>query len=268
MSDSPVCPICRNKVDENSENAVKCPQCHILYHDDCIEYIGYKCAGCNTIIEKKPKDKVRDFFVVNETRKVPVEEADSAVTIGELIGAAIKRFQLPDRDEQGNAVKYRMILQRTGKLLKEDISLANVGIRKNDEIGLVSEILIGKSPTTPQSNIPPDAVTFSAPILIPKPDDLAINLVPSDTIYRLEEYRSDQIRWEAVLWVFIGAILGTIVNWVTSDPITISRVSLILVGVFAIIAVVIGFAVREYKGRAERIKREILALNRPAEKNK
>jgi 4-amino-4-deoxy-L-arabinose transferase-like glycosyltransferase len=103
-------------------------------------------------------------------------------------------------------------------------------------------------------------IEITAPIYIPARDKLAIGLVPSDYVYRLEEYRSDERRWESVMWALIGAVLGIIVNWVNTDPPSISRNSLILIGILAVMIVITWMAVRDYRKRADKIKEQILSF--------
>lgn len=211
-------------------------------------------------------EKVKNFFVIYETRKVPVEQADSDVTINKLISSFMRKIELPTTDEFGNAVRYRMRLHRTGQILAGRSSLARAGIREGDELEVISDILVGKKPSpreTPEEVFA--AVNFSAPIMIPKPMSLAVNLVPSDIVYQLEEYRSDQMRWEAVMWAFLGAIFGIIANWVTADPIATSRTSLILLVVFTIMTSITWFAVKDYKSRAERMKKRLLSFKDSSE---
>jgi len=107
-------------------------------------------------------------------------------------------------------------------------------------------------------------INITAPIYIPTIDSLAINLVPADLVYRLEEYRSDASRWEATFWTLIGAIIGVIVNWVTNDPINISRTSIVVIAFLLVMAVLIGIAARDYRKRADIIKSQMLL--KPQEK--
>lgn len=103
-------------------------------------------------------------------------------------------------------------------------------------------------------------IEITAPIYIPARDKLAIGLVPSDYVYRLEEYRSDERRWEAVMWALIGAVLGIIVNWVNTDPPSISRNSLVLISILVAMIIITWMAVRDYRKRADKIKERILSF--------
>lgn len=116
---------------------------------------------------------------------------------------------------------------------------------------------------TPQNEMLTDEIKISAPVRIPS---LTIDLVPADLVYRLEEYRSDQIRWEAVFWTFVGATFGVIVNWVTTDPITITKSSIILVVILGVMIIITGLSAREYKKRADMLKASAFSANKPETK--
>lgn len=103
-------------------------------------------------------------------------------------------------------------------------------------------------------------IEITAPIHIPARNNLAIDLVPSNLVYRLEEYRSDERRSEAVMWALIGAVLGIIVNWVNTDPPSISRNSLVLISILIVIIVVTWMAVKDYRKRADKIKERMLSF--------
>lgn len=118
------------------------------------------------------------------------------------------------------------------------------------------------------TGFPESQLVGFAPVRAPEPESLAIGLVPSDIVYRLEEYRSDQMRWEAVMWAFIGAILGIIINWVTTEPISISRASVILLATFIIMAGVTWLAVRDYRMRAERMRDAMLKFKHSSHSSK
>lgn len=108
-----------------------------------------------------------------------------------------------------------------------------------------------------------DAVEMSAPVYVPTRDSLAIGLVPSDLVYKLEESRSDEMRWSSIMWTLVGAVLGIIVNWATYDPMVISRASLIVFAILALMAVFIWIATRDYKKRADDAKGRIIEFHKP-----
>jgi hypothetical protein len=96
------------------------------------------------------------------------------------------------------------------------------------------------------------------PLIIPDPQNLAVRLVKADLLAVIEDYRSDQNRWFATAWAFIGAVLGVIVNWITASQINVTGPSLVVLGTFALIAVLSWIAARDYGKRAERLKSDLL----------
>jgi hypothetical protein len=91
---------------------------------------------------------------------------------------------------------------------------------------------------------------ISAPINIPDLEEMTILLVQADIVYRLEEYRSDQQYWEAVMCTLMGAILGIIINWVTNEPISISKISILAIILFSIFACIAFGSAIKYRNRA------------------
>jgi hypothetical protein len=99
---------------------------------------------------------------------------------------------------------------------------------------------------------------LKAPILIPALDDLAVPLVPSDWVYRLEEYRSDETIAFILVGLFGGAILGILGNWATNPQFEITRISFILMLLFFLLGV---FACRwafVIRARAAIVKQRML----------
>ena len=99
---------------------------------------------------------------------------------------------------------------------------------------------------------------ITAPVEIPTREQMTVKLVPMHLMTRLEEARSDEQFWGAVFWAVVGAILGVVCNWVTSDPIDITRPSLVVMAVFVAIGFLTFFGgVRKYQSRAQNIKSEV-----------
>jgi hypothetical protein len=98
---------------------------------------------------------------------------------------------------------------------------------------------------------------FSAPVTIPSRESLTIGLVRSDLVYQLEEYRSDQRRWETLTTILVGAALGIVVNWVTGEPIIITRASVIILITFIGLSFAIWLIARDFSRRATTLKQKI-----------
>ena len=111
--------------------------------------------------------------------------------------------------------------------------------------------------TTDLTSTDDDEYEISAPVRLPSRESLTRDLVPSDLIYQLEEYRSDERRMSAVFYIFIGGILGIIVNWITSESAAISKPSVIFLVVLFLIAIFFGYLMLDYKKRADKKIAEI-----------
>jgi len=101
-------------------------------------------------------------------------------------------------------------------------------------------------------------LSISAPINIPDLEEMTVLLVQADIVYRLEEYRADQQHWEAIMWTLMGAILGVLINWTTSEPIVISKISILAIIIFSIFACIALASVIKYRKRAEKMRERVL----------
>ena len=69
--------------------------------------------------------------------------------------------------------------------------------------------------------------------------------------------RSDERRWGSVGWTFVVAILGVLVEWVASDPIHITRPSIVLIATFAAVSFFTFKAACDYRHRAQGARTEM-----------
>lgn len=100
---------------------------------------------------------------------------------------------------------------------------------------------------------------MSAPVIVPDANTLTVVLVPTTLLHQLEEYRADQIRFEAVAFLFLGAFLGVVVNWATGERVQITLSSIILGIVLLIVTCLALWVARDFKARADTAKQ--IALN-------
>ncbi len=163
----------------------------------------------------------------------------------------------PSLDVDGSPLVYRFRRESTAAVLEDDQTLASAGVHEGERLIALPMKLAPAEITSSCQSAPVTQRALTAPVRIPSPDSLTIGLVPSDLVYRLEEYRSDQRRWEALAWIFLGAALGIIVNWVTEDPIVISRSSLVFLVLFLVLAGLIGLISWDFRRRAASTKGKI-----------
>lgn len=87
---------------------------------------------------------------------------------------------------------------------------------------------------------------------------MKLKSVPSRLVTQLEETLSDQSRWRAVGWAFVGAMLGIVISWIISDNAVITLSAIVVIGTFGAVATLSFLAVRQYAERARRIKVEMM----------
>jgi len=99
--------------------------------------------------------------------------------------------------------------------------------------------------------------TLTVPMHIPEREKLALNMVPRELIYQYEEYRSDESNMAAFFYTILGAFFGVLINWATSDPIVISKTSIIIELILLVFIIVIGLFTYRFNRRAKNKKSEI-----------
>jgi transcriptional regulator with XRE-family HTH domain len=97
---------------------------------------------------------------------------------------------------------------------------------------------------------------LSASVTLPPESSMTLQLVRADSLERLEEYRADENRWFTWLGVFVGAIIGIIVNVATGGLFNVSTG--IILAVFVLMAVFCWRAANDYQKRAENLKQELI----------
>lgn len=196
------------------------------------------------------------------SKRTDVELPDD-VAMRRLLPALVTKMGLPTSDADGNAILYKLYRHTTGTTLGDDDDIKGSGAKPGETFTLLAGMTAwGQPKFAPPDKELVDALEMSAPVYVSTRDSLAIDLVPSDLVYKLEEYRSDEMRWSSIMWTLVGAVLGVIVNWATSDPMVISRASLVVFAILAMMAVFIWIATREYRRRADEAKRRIIEFRK------
>lgn len=80
-----------------------------------------------------------------------------------------------------------------------------------------------------------ESVDLLAPVYLPSRSSLAVTLVDSNLVYKLEEYRNDGSFTTAFFWSLIGALLGVFYDLIKTNsfPLNIQNIAfLIVLGAF------------------------------------
>lgn len=99
---------------------------------------------------------------------------------------------------------------------------------------------------------------LTAAVILPPEEALRVHLVTSNSLERLEEYRADVSRYYGLAGIFGGAVLGIIINWVTTPELTITRTSVILMVILAALTWACVYQISHLNQRAARIQAQML----------
>lgn len=97
--------------------------------------------------------------------------------------------------------------------------------------------------------------TLSAPVQLPSSQKMAVKLIPTNTFDTLEEYRADQNKWFSVCTLFVGAILGIIINLSTGA--TADKTTWIVLTILFVISIFSGHSGWSYSQRSKKLKATI-----------
>lgn len=102
---------------------------------------------------------------------------------------------------------------------------------------------------------------YTAPISLPRREDITVKLGPVNLVDRLDEYQSDENLLTFFLGIFIGAIVGIVSNWATEREFVVTPFSLILLAIFAALAIGSGVWLKRIRERRKKVKNEIDGLH-------
>ncbi len=97
-----------------------------------------------------------------------------------------------------------------------------------------------------------------AKVVLPSAEDMAVRLVPSNSLDRLEEYRSDETKAYLLIGIFLGAVLGILSNWITDPGFEITRVSGAFMIIFSALAVLAAGWAAQVSARSRRVRSRLL----------
>lgn len=125
--------------------------------------------------------------------------------------------------------------------LARDLEEARVELRKlvedataNRQLAGVVERLEGIASAIDEASSRSEEL--KADVLLPPMDAMRVQLVPSHSLDRLEEYRSDENKAYLLIGAFLGAILGILSNWATNEDFAVTRPSAALMGFLFVLA--------------------------------
>ena len=102
-----------------------------------------------------------------------------------------------------------------------------------------------------------------APIIIPAIDDMKINLVPTNWLERLEEYRSDERIYSLLFGLFGGALLGMIAAWFANSQNSINAYAVAFLLVLVILTMACAIIFYRANQRAQGMRKKMLDINKP-----
>jgi hypothetical protein len=98
---------------------------------------------------------------------------------------------------------------------------------------------------------------LKAPIVLPPMEDMHVRLVTSTSLDRLEEHRADESKAYLLVGAFGGSILGILSNWATSENFTITKPSILLMGLLMVLCLMaVGWAMT-VRSRAKAVMERI-----------
>ena len=209
-----------------------------------------------------------------------------------LVKALVNRVGLPQIGQDGGPISYRLTYTRDGQEteLNPNETFTDASIQDDDLLHLYADMQAvptdleriytlleelssqirgaGSEETveTILQEIEDEIEPLAIPIVIPNAIPIVIHdrekepipMVRADRLHIIEEYRDEQNKWLSIAWAFIGAALGVIVNWATSETLAISRASVIVIIAFGIIGGLSWLSARQFQKRAERYKHIVL----------
>jgi hypothetical protein len=145
---------------------------------------------------------------------------------------------------------------------KSELEIAPSSVLGRFESNFFEEIQEFQCREDGTSHETPDRSVFTAPVRIPSRDKLAVDMVPYSLVYLYDEYRSEEAKASAWFFAFIGAFLGVIINWTTSEPLIISKTSIVVELILVVTIVLLGSFTYSFNKRAKAAKSQIDELVR------
>jgi hypothetical protein len=104
---------------------------------------------------------------------------------------------------------------------------------------------------------------LTAPVLLPRAEDMQVQLVASHSLDRLEEYRADESSYHLLIGIFGGAIFGILSNWFTNEKLTMTRFSIVFIVFLGILTAGSICKLIGIRRRVEKLRARMLRANFP-----
>lgn len=102
---------------------------------------------------------------------------------------------------------------------------------------------------------------LTARVVLPPSEELEIRLLTTNSLDRLEEYRSNQNIWAAGVGLFGGAVMGIMVNFVTGAE--VEKTAWVLVVAFILVTAIFAYFFYADGKRVERVKGKFFQRGAP-----
>jgi hypothetical protein len=108
---------------------------------------------------------------------------------------------------------------------------------------------------------------LKAKVLLPPSELMDVQLIPSHSLERLEEYRSDEKKAYVLLGVFLGCVFGILSNWAIQDTFVWTRQASVLLVLFLILTFGLAIWAHQINSRVVKVKNRMLTDQKPEESN-
>lgn len=194
-------------------------------------------------------DKAREIVVYSERRKrlpelISYIEKERPDVFHKETSPDDKHPSRNDNDIDSLSLELASLRQQLLELQKGSTNNDKVE-QKIDELLKTANRAVGRSEE------------LTARVVLPRQEHMDVQLVPSHSLERLDEYRSDENIAYLMIGVFAGSILGILSNWVTSENFTITRFSIILMGIVLALTVLCAVWAVVIRNRANEVKKRI-----------
>lgn len=174
------------------------------------------------------------------------EKTETQRVIDEIIQLAALQAQISDAQLTATRIEARV----------SSVDQNQIQSSTGDQEPTISEELQFLKQTI--LNMQATAQELTAPVHIPSRESMGVQLIPSDVVYRLEEYRSDETKWFSWFGVCIGSIIGVFVNVATGGEMKTD--AWIILAVFAVAAILTGLSGWQAGQRGKALRQKYLAL--------